>query len=62
VTKNRRVSLYIYSKVGDGWKYRKAPERPRNLPEGSAYVIMWYEGEDRRWKAPQAELECRAAG
>ncbi len=48
MTKNRRVSLYIYSKVDGGWKYRPAPERPKNLPEGSSYVIMWYEGEDGR--------------
>jgi len=56
VTKNRRVSLYIYSKVGDGWKYRKAPERPKNLPEGSAYVIMWYEGEDADGKHRKRSL------
>ena len=45
MTKNRRVSLYIYSKVGGSWKYRPAPERPKNLPEGSSFVMMWYEGE-----------------
>ncbi len=44
MTKNRRVSLYIYSKVGGQWKYRPAPERPKNLPEGSSFVMMWYEG------------------
>jgi hypothetical protein len=45
MTKNRRVSLYIYSKVGGSWKYRPAPERLKDLPEGSNFVMMWYEGE-----------------
>jgi len=45
MTKNRRVSLYIYSKVGGSWKYRPAPERPKNLPEGSSFIMTWYEGE-----------------
>jgi integrase len=51
MTKNRRVSLYVYSKVGGSWKYRPAPERPTNLPDGSSYVLMWYEGEDANGKA-----------
>jgi hypothetical protein len=56
LTKNRRVSLYIYSKVDGGWKYRPAPERPKNLPEGSSLVIMWYEGEDANRKARKRSL------
>jgi site-specific recombinase XerD len=51
MTKNRRVSLYVYSKVGGSWKYRPAPNRPKNLPEGSSFVIMWYEGENANGKA-----------
>ena len=39
MTKNRRVSLYIYSKVGGSWRYRPAPERPKNLPEGQGGVF-----------------------
>jgi len=51
MTKNRRVSLYVYSKVGGSWKYRPSPNRPKNLPDGSSFVIMWYEGEDANGKA-----------
>ena len=50
MTKNRRVSLYIYSKVGGQWRYRKAPDRPKNLNDNSSYVLMWYQGEDANGK------------
>ena len=56
MTKNRRVSLYVYSKVDGRWKYWKAPKQPKNLTDGSSYVIMWYEGEDANGKARKRTL------
>lgn len=56
MTKNRRVSLYVYGKVGGVWKYRKAADRPRNLADGSTYVIMWYEGEGANGKPRKRSL------
>jgi len=43
--------------VGGQWKYRKAPERPKNLTDGSSYVLMWYEGEDANLRESMTEAE-----
>ncbi|PSH03033.1 MAG: hypothetical protein CXZ00_14425 [Acidobacteria bacterium] len=56
MTKNRRISLYIYCKVGGSWKYRKAPERLKDLTDGSSYVLMWYQGEDANGKPRKRTL------
>jgi integrase len=45
VSKNRKVSLYITSRIGKRWTYRPAPKKnPKNLTDGSSYVLFWYEG------------------